>query len=111
MCKRNVESSYVIAFWCFDGGRAPCLIDGFVGACPGSPWRAAITDQRASFVCGTRGEWSRAHGARVQWYAARRLNSSLALSQANIKEFKVYRWDPEQQQKPYLKIYPVDLNE
>ena len=54
---------------------------------------------------------SRTRSTGAIWYAARRLNSSLALSQANIKEFKVYRWDPEQQQKPYLKIYPVDLNE
>eukprot|EP00538_Stauroneis_constricta_P001190 CAMPEP_0119546210 /NCGR_PEP_ID=MMETSP1352-20130426/718_1 /TAXON_ID=265584 /ORGANISM="Stauroneis constricta, Strain CCMP1120" /LENGTH=288 /DNA_ID=CAMNT_0007590883 /DNA_START=306 /DNA_END=1172 /DNA_ORIENTATION=+ len=28
-----------------------------------------------------------------------------------IKYFKVYRWDPEQAQKPYLSTYPVDLNE
>jgi succinate dehydrogenase (ubiquinone) iron-sulfur subunit len=28
-----------------------------------------------------------------------------------IKYFKVYRWDPEQSQKPYLSTYPVDLNE
>lgn len=32
-------------------------------------------------------------------------------SQQNIKYFKVYRWDPEQSQKPYLATYPVDLNE
>jgi succinate dehydrogenase/fumarate reductase-like Fe-S protein len=29
----------------------------------------------------------------------------------NIKFFKVYRWDPEQNQKPYLSTYPVDLDE
>lgn len=29
----------------------------------------------------------------------------------NIKYFKVYRWDPEQNQKPYLSTYPVDLDE
>jgi succinate dehydrogenase (ubiquinone) iron-sulfur subunit len=28
-----------------------------------------------------------------------------------IKYFKVYRWDPEQSQKPYLSTYPIDLNE
>eukprot|EP00521_Asterionellopsis_glacialis_P005957 CAMPEP_0195268916 /NCGR_PEP_ID=MMETSP0706-20130129/13450_1 /TAXON_ID=33640 /ORGANISM="Asterionellopsis glacialis, Strain CCMP134" /LENGTH=291 /DNA_ID=CAMNT_0040323909 /DNA_START=60 /DNA_END=935 /DNA_ORIENTATION=- len=28
-----------------------------------------------------------------------------------IKYFKVYRWDPEQSQKPYLSTYPVDLND
>lgn len=27
-----------------------------------------------------------------------------------IKYFKVYRWDPEQSQKPYLSTYPVDLD-
>ena len=25
--------------------------------------------------------------------------------------FKIYRWDPEQKQKPYMSTYPVDLNE
>ncbi|KAG5175662.1 succinate dehydrogenase iron sulfur protein [Tribonema minus] len=29
----------------------------------------------------------------------------------NIKYFKVYRWDPEQKQKPYVSTYPVDLSE
>jgi len=29
----------------------------------------------------------------------------------NIKYFKIYRWDPEQNQKPYLSTYPVDLND
>jgi len=28
-----------------------------------------------------------------------------------IKYFKIYRWDPEQRQKPYVSTYPVDLNE
>jgi succinate dehydrogenase (ubiquinone) iron-sulfur subunit len=28
-----------------------------------------------------------------------------------IKYFKVYRWDPEQNQQPYLSTYPVDLNQ
>jgi succinate dehydrogenase (ubiquinone) iron-sulfur subunit len=28
-----------------------------------------------------------------------------------IKYFKIYRWDPEQKQKPYLSTYPVNLNE
>lgn len=28
-----------------------------------------------------------------------------------IKYFKVYRWDPDQNQKPYLSTYPVDLND
>lgn len=29
----------------------------------------------------------------------------------NIKYFKIYRWDPETKQKPYVSTYPVDLNE
>jgi len=29
----------------------------------------------------------------------------------NIKYFKIYRWDPESEQKPYLKTYPVDTDE
>mmetsp|Transcript_49303 Transcript_49303/g.57622 ORF Transcript_49303/g.57622 Transcript_49303/m.57622 type:complete len:280 (-) Transcript_49303:31-870(-) len=33
-------------------------------------------------------------------------------SEANkIKYFKIYRWDPEQQQKPYVSTYPIDLDE
>jgi succinate dehydrogenase (ubiquinone) iron-sulfur subunit len=28
-----------------------------------------------------------------------------------IKYFKIYRWDPEQNQKPYLSTYPVDLSD
>jgi len=28
-----------------------------------------------------------------------------------IKYFKIYRWDPEQRQKPYLSTYPIDLND
>lgn len=28
-----------------------------------------------------------------------------------IKYFKIYRWDPEQEQKPYLSTYPIDLND
>mmetsp|Transcript_34445 Transcript_34445/g.61901 ORF Transcript_34445/g.61901 Transcript_34445/m.61901 type:complete len:287 (+) Transcript_34445:75-935(+) len=28
-----------------------------------------------------------------------------------IKYFKVYRWDPDHRQKPYLSTYPVDLND
>ncbi|OQR81325.1 succinate dehydrogenase iron-sulfur protein, mitochondrial precursor [Thraustotheca clavata] len=29
----------------------------------------------------------------------------------NVKYFKIYRWDPESKEKPYLCTYPVDLNE
>jgi succinate dehydrogenase (ubiquinone) iron-sulfur subunit len=28
-----------------------------------------------------------------------------------IKYFKIYRWDPEQKQKPYLATYPVNMDE
>ena len=28
-----------------------------------------------------------------------------------IKYFKIYRWDPDQRQKPYISTYPVDLND
>jgi len=38
--------------------------------------------------------------------------AELALSKSEkIKYFKVYRWDPEQNQKPYLSTYPIDLND
>lgn len=45
-------------------------------------------------------------------------SSSVAASQkiasakpTNIKFFKVYRWDPEKRQKPYVSTYPVNLDE
>lgn len=36
---------------------------------------------------------------------------SIKPQEERIKYFKIYRWDPEQKQKPYLSTYPVDLNE
>ena len=30
---------------------------------------------------------------------------------SNIKYFKIYRWDPEQKQKPYVSTYPINLDE
>eukprot|EP00536_Pseudo-nitzschia_multiseries_P011284 jgi/Psemu1/320049/estExt_fgenesh1_pm.C_3750005 len=39
-------------------------------------------------------------------------NSNNEAAPQRIKYFKVYRWDPEQEnQKPYLSTYPVDLND
>jgi len=29
----------------------------------------------------------------------------------NLKYFKIYRWDPDSGEKPYMSTYPVDLNE
>lgn len=29
----------------------------------------------------------------------------------NVKYFKIYRWDPDAKQKPYVATYPVNLNE
>ncbi|CAM9249672.1 unnamed protein product [Phaeothamnion confervicola] len=40
---------------------------------------------------------------------ARAMSAAVADS-PNIKYFKVYRWDPEQKQKPYISTYPIDLN-
>jgi len=37
--------------------------------------------------------------------------SSVERSEERIKYFKIYRWDPDHQQKPYLSTYPVDLND
>jgi len=37
--------------------------------------------------------------------------STAAASEERIKYFKIYRWDPEQRQKPYVASYPVDLND
>lgn len=28
-----------------------------------------------------------------------------------LRYFKIYRWDPDQKQKPYLSTYPVDIND
>ena len=30
---------------------------------------------------------------------------------ANIHHFKIYRYDPEEKQKPYIATYPVDMND
>lgn len=30
---------------------------------------------------------------------------------SNLKEFKIYRWDPETKQKPYIETYTVNLDE
>lgn len=38
-------------------------------------------------------------------------DTSSAGQNERIKYFKIYRWDPEQEQKPYLSTYPVDLND
>ena len=44
--------------------------------------------------------------------ASLKAGADAALSQPEkIKYFKVYRWDPEQNQKPYLSTYPIDLND
>mmetsp|Transcript_3150 Transcript_3150/g.6960 ORF Transcript_3150/g.6960 Transcript_3150/m.6960 type:complete len:290 (+) Transcript_3150:82-951(+) len=37
--------------------------------------------------------------------------SPAAAKEERIKYFKIYRWDPDHQQKPYLSTYPVDLND
>merc|ERR1719297_327881 len=37
--------------------------------------------------------------------------SSTTTASERIKYFKIYRWDPEQRQKPYVATYPVDLND
>ncbi|KAL7515580.1 hypothetical protein ACHAXN_012740 [Cyclotella atomus] len=36
--------------------------------------------------------------------------SSANVKEERIKYFKIYRWDPDHRQKPYLSTYPVDLN-
>ncbi len=41
--------------------------------------------------------------------AARELSTSKP--KENIKYFKIYRWNPEEKQKPYISTYPVDLND
>merc|ERR1711966_390056 len=33
------------------------------------------------------------------------------MGEERIKYFKIYRWDPDHRQKPYLSTYPVDLND
>jgi len=41
----------------------------------------------------------------------RSLGAATATNAERIKYFKIYRWDPEQRQKPYVATYPVDLND
>lgn len=38
-------------------------------------------------------------------------DASASPQNERIKYFKIYRWDPEQDQKPYLSTYPIDLND
>lgn len=38
-------------------------------------------------------------------------DTSAAVQNERIKYFKIYRWDPEQEQKPYLSTYPIDMND
>jgi len=40
-----------------------------------------------------------------------KLKESATKKQEKIKYFKIYRWDPDQRQKPYVSTYPVDLSE
>lgn len=41
----------------------------------------------------------------------RSLSAAPAINAERVKYFKIYRWDPEQRQKPYVATYPIDLNE
>jgi len=40
-----------------------------------------------------------------------KVSDASAPKSERIKYFKVYRWDPEQEQKPYLSTYPIDLDD
>ena len=59
------------------------------------------------------------HAKTPNWLSSRAFTSasdslklaSTAPKQENIKYFKIYRWDPDQRQKPYVSTYPVDLND
>lgn len=59
----------------------------------------------------------RSSSAGLARYAAVRCKSAAAAAPAaaasdNVKNFKIYRWDPhEKDQKPYMKTYPVDMND
>jgi len=39
------------------------------------------------------------------------LTSPPSAQEERIKYFKIYRWDPDHRQKPYLSTYPIDLND
>ena len=34
-----------------------------------------------------------------------------APAKPNIHQFKIYRWDPDQDQEPYMSTYPIDMND
>ncbi|CAK4078901.1 unnamed protein product [Aphanomyces euteiches] len=55
---------------------------------------------RAAIPAGTRGLAAQAADLKLQTPATK-----------NVKYFKIYRWDPESKEKPYMCTYPVDLNE
>ena len=68
----------------------------------------------ASFFMLTRTARTLARRA-FQAQGARALSSAELKFQApkkpNIHHFKIYRWDPDQNQKPYVSTYPVDMND
>lgn len=37
--------------------------------------------------------------------------STATSAQMRVKNFKIYRWDPDKKQEPYMTTYPVDLND
>ena len=40
------------------------------------------------------------------------MTNNILTTDSNVRRyFKIYRWDPEQKQKPYLSTYPVNLDE
>jgi hypothetical protein len=47
----------------------------------------------------------------VRSLSALKVATTAVNKEERVKYFKVYRWDPEQNQKPYLSTYPIDLND
>ena len=43
--------------------------------------------------------------------SAANLKVATSGNQKNIKYFKIYRWNPDSKQKPYVATYPIDLND
>lgn len=49
--------------------------------------------------------------ALVQPFSAQPDLKNAAPAAAKIKNFKIYRWNPEENKKPFLQTYPIDLTE
>jgi len=69
-----------------------------------------LSSVSTSFLRRARSEWPLSVST-VRALTTGKMAEVECASKENIKYFKIYRWDPEQKQKPYVATYPIDLND